>query len=386
MDCALPTLGLYLHVPFCRQKCVYCDFYSLSGAEGSMDAYVTALCAHLQQAAPAAAGRPVDSVYFGGGTPSYLGVRRLSAILNAVACFYSLTPEAEITLEANPDSLGDIAAVSALRRAGINRISLGMQSGDDNELAAIGRIHTHRQTAQAVETARSAGIDNLSLDLIYALPSQTMQRWDATLSAALALAPDHLSCYGLKVEPGTPLAASPARNLIPPEDLQADLYLYTAERLRQEGYQQYEISNFAKPGRESRHNLKYWTLGEYLGFGPGAHSDFGGRRFAWARSLPQYLTAAQSGRFTPSEENTLTKSDRAAEWLMLGLRTSHGLDPLLFRQNFSLDFQPFLPFLTQCRAAGYAAEKDARWSLTPTGFLLSNQIIAALLDTLAQQN
>ena len=365
-------LGLYIHVPFCKQKCVYCDFYSLPRREDQMDAYVSALRAQLAEAD--FSGYEADTVYFGGGTPSYLGPRRLTALLEAASAACSIAPGAEITLEANPDSAGDPDALSALRQAGFNRVSLGMQSADDGELRAIGRVHTMAQVRASADAVRRAGFDNLSLDLIYGLPGQSLPRWRENLSAAAALCPEHLSCYGLKAEPGTPLYAR--RDTLPGDGAQADMYLETVDFLESRGYRQYEISNFAKPGRESRHNLKYWTLGEYAGFGPGAHSDFRGRRYAWARDLEAYLR----GKPPLSEDQAMSPRDREAEWLMLSLRLVRGLDMAAWEERFRRPFAPFLPFLNRCEAAGYAAREEGSWRLTPRGFLVSNQIIGFLLD------
>ena len=365
-------LGLYIHVPFCKQKCVYCDFYSLPRREDQMDAYVSALRAQLAEAD--FSGYEAATVYFGGGTPSYLGPRRLTALLEAASAACSIAPGAEITLEANPDSAGDPDALSALRQAGFNRVSLGMQSADDGELRAIGRVHTMAQVRASADAVRRAGFDNLSLDLIYGLPGQSLPRWRENLSAAAALCPEHLSCYGLKAEPGTPLYAR--RDTLPGDGAQADMYLETVDFLESRGYRQYEISNFAKPGRESRHNLKYWTLGEYAGFGPGAHSDFRGRRYAWARDLEAYLR----GKPPLSEDQAMSPRDREAEWLMLSLRLVRGLDMAAWEERFRRPFAPFLPFLNRCEAAGYAAREEGRWRLTPRGFLVSNQIIGFLLD------
>ena len=365
-------LGLYIHVPFCKQKCVYCDFYSLPRREDQMDAYVSALRAQLAEAD--FSGYEADTVYFGGGTPSYLGPRRLTALLEAASAACSIAPGAEITLEANPDSAGDPDALSALRQAGFNRVSLGMQSADDGELRAIGRVHTMAQVRASADAVRRAGFDNLSLDLIYGLPGQSLPRWRENLSAAAALCPEHLSCYGLKAEPGTPLYAR--RDTLPGDGAQADMYLETVDFLESRGYRQYEISNFAKPGRESRHNLKYWTLGEYAGFGPGAHSDFRGRRYAWARDLEAYLR----GKPPLSEDQAMSPRDREAEWLMLSIRLVRGLDMAAWEERFRRPFAPFLPFLNRCEAAGYAAREEGRWRLTPRGFLVSNQIIGFLLD------
>ena len=429
----MKPLGLYLHIPFCKSKCAYCDFYSLPArSEDAMDAYTAALCRHLRSFAdlspissvssississhtphspipPSAtqAGNgnqyTVDTVYFGGGTPSYLGARRLLAIWETVAQNYPLSDSPEVTLEANPDSCGDW--LSDLRAAGFNRLSLGMQSADDRELREIGRIHTAAQTCQAVETARRAGFDNLSLDLIYGLPRQDMEIWQNSVRAAVRLEPEHLSCYGLKLEEGTPLYRRREQAPLPGDEEQAACYLWAVEELDRQGYRQYEISNFARPGRESRHNLKYWTLGQYAGFGPGAHSDFCGVRYAWARDLEGYCRG--TGGVPLSEYTPISHAERVREWVMLGLRTAAGLDSGEYERRFRTGntladcktenvseeyvpgevlaavppFDAFVPFLEQCRRAGYAVRLGNRWRLTPRGFLVSNQIIGRLLE------
>ena len=377
-------LGLYIHIPFCKQKCVYCDFYSLPHREDRMDDYTAALCAHLTETAPFAQGYQVDTIYFGGGTPSYLGVKRLAKIRKVIEKKYRVASDAEVTLEANPDSAGDWKALRALRKAGFNRLSLGMQSACDEELREIGRIHTMDQVRAAVEAARKAGIRNLSLDLIYGLPHQSLERWQENLSAAVDLAPEHLSCYGLKVEEGTPLYTRRETAGLPGDEAQADMYLYTVEFLKQHGYDQYEISNFAKPGFASRHNLKYWTLQEYAGFGPGAHSDFGGVRYAYEKDLEGYIRGVTEHAPMLSESERIPPLDRDTEWVMLGLRTVEGLDPKVFERNFRRRFSCFAPFLAQCEKADYAVEEDGRWHLTPRGFLVSNQVIGGMLDALAE--
>ena len=363
-------LGLYIHIPFCRSKCAYCDFYSLPSDEGRMDAYAAALISAMRRAAPRADEYTVDTVYFGGGTPSLMGAHRLAALLEAVLSSYSVEPDAEITFEANPESARSKAELRALRGAGFNRVSLGMQSADEGELRGVGRVHTAADTRAAVEAARAAGFDNLSLDLIYALPSQTRERWRDSLAAAVSLAPEHLSCYALKVEPGTPLHAMRDRVRIPDDDLQAEMYLDAADYLASHGFAQYEISNFARPRRESRHNLKYWTLGEYLGFGPGAHSDFGGRRFAAARDLDAFL----AGDPPLSEDAAIGERERAAERVMLGLRLTRGVPAETLRGAED--------FLRECAAHGLAELFGGCWRLTPRGFLVSNEIILRVLDSL----
>ena len=284
---------------------------------------------------------------------------------------YRVAPDAEITLEANPDSAQDLSALRRLRSAGFNRLSLGMQSADDAELARIGRIHTHTQTVRAVENARAAGFGELSLDLIYGLPEQTVARWQANLAAAVSLAPEHLSCYGLKVEEGTPLFAQRGRFTLPDDDAQADMYLYAADALARHGYGQYEISNFCRPGHESRHNSRYWALSEYLGFGPGAHSDFGGERFALARDLDAYL----AGRSVCSERSAPSPRERETERVMLALRTVRGLA--------ASSLPPAaVQVLEECRAHGLAVRRGESYALTPRGFLVSNSVIVRLLESM----
>ena len=376
-----PALGLYIHIPFCKAKCAYCDFYSLAHSEEKMDAYMAALLRHLEEVAPRAAGMQVDTVYFGGGTPSYLSAARLCRILQTVLRRYDVARDAEITLEANPDSAGDWKELRRLRRAGFNRLSLGVQSTDDALLRRIGRIHTYEQVQQAVTAARKAKFTDLSLDLIYGLPGQTMEDWQRTLADAVALGPEHLSCYGLKLEEGTPLWQQRQTLTLPDDDAQADMYLYTVAALGEMGYEQYEISNFAKPGKASRHNLKYWRMEEYAGFGPGAHSDFGGVRYGYVRDIDSYI----AGRLVLSESENDSTLARDYEYVMLSLRTAAGIDRQTFEKRYRQRFQPMEALFEQYEKAGLASRTEGGWRLTPKGFLVSNSIIAALQEALAQQ-
>lgn len=366
-------LGIYVHIPFCKSKCEYCDFYSLGGSRDrrTTDQYLQALADHIRETGRLAPDYTVDTVYFGGGTPSFFGAENLEKILDELQKRFHFGADPEITLEANPDSAQDISALRQLHDAGFDRLSLGMQSADDAELRRIGRVHTHAQTVRAVENARAAGFDNLSLDLIYGLPEQTMTRWQANLDAALALAPEHLSCYGLKVEEGTPLFAQRERFMLPDDDAQADMYLSAVRLLARQGYEQYEISNFCRPGRASRHNSRYWTLAEYLGFGPGAHSDFGGERFALARDLDAYL----AGHTVYSERSAPSARERETERVMLALRTTRGV---------AADTLPEAArrILRNCEAHGLAHLSGGFYALTPRGFLVSNAILVDLLETM----
>lgn len=374
-------LGLYIHIPFCRQKCAYCDFYSLAGCQERMEDYRRALTAHLAEAAPQAADLPVDTVYFGGGTPSFFGAQNLIALLKWVKKKYSVSREAEITLEANPDSV-DPKGLKLLRKAGFNRLSLGMQSADNAQLERLGRPHTFEQTHLAVLSARRAGFENLSLDLMYGLPGQDMESWQDTVEQALSLKPQHISAYALTLEAGTPLARRVEQGeVLPDDDAQAQFYLWAVRRLEQEGFEQYEISNFAQSGHASRHNMKYWQLEPYMGFGPGAHSDFGGHRYSYIRDLEGYVQGALHGGCLVDEDDPIPTRERSSEYLMLGLRTADGIDLERYQREYRMHPAPIAARMEDFQARGWAAEREkGRWRLTPEGFLLSNQLIGQLLE------
>ncbi|MBO5340365.1 MAG: radical SAM family heme chaperone HemW [Oscillospiraceae bacterium] len=380
---SVPTenkLGIYVHIPFCRSKCDYCDFYSLAGRETDMDAYQKALLAHIKETAPLARHMEVDSVYFGGGTPSYYGAKRLKSLLAALKKHFNIRRDAEITLEGNPDSV-DARSLSVVRRAGFNRLSLGVQSACDRQLCALHRPHNFQQTRDAVAAARKAKIKNLSLDLIYGLPGQDMASWQDTVEQVLALDPEHLSCYGLKVEEGTPLwARVNAGEVLPDDDLQADMYLWTVERLGQAGYEQYEISNFARPGMQSLHNLRYWLTRPYIGFGPGAHSDFGGRRYSFVRDLDGYISGVLNGSPIIDASDLIPDRERGGEYLMLRLRTTRGIEEWEYRRTYFMNFDPIEAHLLAYERQGWAVQEGSRWRLTPQGFLISNRLIGELMD------
>ena len=266
-------LGIYIHVPFCRSKCIYCDFYSLPTKDDKlMENYLSAICAHIKETGALAPNHRVDTIYFGGGTPTFFGAEGMATILTAVRRSFDVANDAEITFEANPDSASE-HLLRRLKAEGFNRVSLGVQTDDDELLKKLGRPHDYAQVMSAVKRIRKAGFRNLSLDLMYGLPGQTLPAWKSTLENVLSLNPDHISCYGLKVEEGTPLHKIKDMAQLPDDDLQADMYMAATDILRSRGYRQYEISNFAKKGRVSKHNIKYWNGEEYLGFGPDASSD-----------------------------------------------------------------------------------------------------------------
>ena len=374
------SLGLYIHVPFCRSKCQYCDFYSVTTKDDKlMDQYLDAICDHIKEAGALAPNYKVDTIYFGGGTPSFFGAEGMAIILTTIRRHFDVDTAAEITFEANPDSVND-RLLHRLYAEGFNRVSLGIQTDNDETLKKLGRPHTYAQAVNAYQRIRKAGFRNVSVDLMYGLPGQTLRTWQETLDNVLKLLPEHISCYGLKVEEGTPLYEYKDAANLPDDDLQADMYLAASEMLRSRGYRQYEISNFCRKGLYSRHNMKYWTGGEYLGFGPSASSDFAGKRFTLSRDLTTYIQGIRDGGEVMDEVQDIPLRERAGEYLMLRLRTSQGIAADEYERLFLLPFEPLAEVLSKHRAFGYTGINDeGRWHLTPKGYLLSNTIISDLL-------
>ena len=363
-------LGLYLHIPFCVKKCAYCDFYSVTDAD-LMKSYVSALLTHIREYGRTCSGYTVDTVYIGGGTPTCLGPKYLGRILQEVRNKFPLADDAEITVECNPEST-DKKVLDAMKKHGVNRLSFGVQSAQEDELKRIGRIHTFAQAKAAVDLAREKGFDNISLDLMYGLPGQTQEKFLDSVEQCLALGPKHLSCYGLKLEPATPMGRE--NPVLPDDDAQADLYLALCGRLRRAGFDHYEISNWARPGRASRHNSRYWTLSDYLGLGPGAHSYLAGRRFFYPASLAAFCGDAQ-----PVQEDAVPGFAPHGEYLMLRLRTADGVDTADFARRFGRSFAPYAAHLRALEKPGLAARTPSGWRLTEAGFLVSNLIINDVL-------
>ena len=367
-------LELYLHIPFCRQKCRYCDFYSAPGARGVPQSYVDALLRELAKNT-----RRPDTLYFGGGTPSFFGADGLAVILTTIRRNFDVVPDAEISVECNPDSVSD-RLLHRLYAEGFNRVSLGVQSDDDEILKKLGRPHTYAQAATAYQRIRKAGFRNVSIDLMYGLPGQDLQDWQETLDNVLRLNPEHVSCYALKIEEGTPFYDYKEMLNLPDDETQADMYLAAVEALRSRGFRQYEISNFARKGLYSRHNMKYWTGGEYLGFGPSASSDFAGKRFTMVRDLQAYIQGIQTGGNIMEDVQEIPLRERAGEYLMLRLRTTAGILAEEYERTFMLPFKPLEEVLLKHRVYYQTAQgEDGRWYLTPRGFLVSNDIISDLL-------
>ncbi len=373
-------LGIYIHVPFCRSKCQYCDFYSLTDKNNKlMDSYLKAICAHIKESGALAPKYRVDTIYFGGGTPTFFGAEGMATIMNAIRKSFHVSHRAEITFEANPDSVS-YWMLRRLKNEGFNRVSLGIQCDDDEILKKLGRPHNYEQAEKAVKTIRRAGFKNLSLDLMYGLPGQTLEGWAKTLNHVLELDPDHMSCYGLKLEEGTPMYECRDIFDLPDDDLQADMYLTAIEILRKKGYRQYEISNFAKREMASRHNLKYWQGGEYLGFGPDASSDFAGKRFSIVRSLEGYIDGILNHGTVLREYQEIPARERAGEYLMLRLRTTMGISKDEYERRFLLSFDPLEEVLQRAASRNLAiSNTHGHWRLTTEGFLVSNSVLSDLL-------
>jgi oxygen-independent coproporphyrinogen-3 oxidase len=373
-------LGIYIHVPFCRSKCVYCDFYSVTNKDDKLlDAYLNAICTHIKETGPLAPNYHVDTIYFGGGTPSFFGADGMIAILTAIRKSFHVDLRAEITFEANPDSISP-RLLRRLKSEGFNRVSLGVQCDNDEILKKLGRPHNFEQVVNAVKRIRRAGYKNLSLDLIYGLPGQTLESWEKTLENVIALKPEHMSCYGLKVEEGTPLYQYQEYMDLPDDDTQADMYLSAVNILRRNGFRQYEISNFAQRGYPSAHNLKYWMGGEYLGFGPDASSDFAGKRFSVVRDLQSYIDGILHGGQVLRDVQEIPQRERAGEYLMTRLRTTTGIYKEEYENSFLLPFEPLEDVLRSASERRHAyTDGKGRWRLTPEGFLVSNSIISDLL-------
>jgi len=373
-------LGIYIHIPFCRSRCLYCDFYSTSGrGENDMTRYEQALRRHIREYAKQLDGYVIDTVYFGGGTPSCFGASRLIAVLDELKRSGHVSLDAEITLEANPESV-DKAELMRLRRAGFNRISIGVQSASDKALRELGRVHSYNDSVTAVETARAAGFLNVSVDVMYGLPSQTTEEWSNSLMAIIGLKPDHISCYGLKIEEGTPFYIFRDSPFLPDDDKQADMYLYAVDILARFGYKQYEVSNFARRGRESRHNIKYWMSDEYIGFGASAHSYLGGVRYSYFSDLERYIDGINDGSGVIDNSEEIDGSELAAEYLMLRLRTVWGISSEEYNAIYKSGMKRVLELLTSYEERGWTRFRDGRWRFTPEGFLLSNTLIGELLD------
>lgn len=363
------SIGLYIHIPFCKHKCPYCDFFSGNADENAFDNYVIELKDKIKYWSEKSK-RDVATVYFGGGTPSVLGADRLCDILDFIKSNFNIQNNAEITVEVNPDSAKTID-FEKMYACGFNRISMGMQTAVEDELRLLGRIHSIDDAKTSVERAKSAGFNNISLDLMMGIPNQTIESLEKSISFCADCKVTHISSYILKIEENTPFYKVQNKLKLADDDMQAEMYLKAVEMLDSLGYKQYEISNFAKQGYESRHNTNYWRCGEYIGIGPSAHSFFEGKRFFYSRNMDDFNNNKLSFEGTGGDEE---------EFIMLSLRLKSGLNYYEFEEKFGYTLPSYIiKKAKEYEKYGYTNVTDKSISFTPKGFLVSNSIISELI-------
>ncbi len=396
-------LGLYIHIPFCHAKCAYCDFYSKSGMSDEMMArYVDAVLLQMEDYSPAAAGYTVDSVFIGGGTPTVLPVGCMSDLIEGIHRRFNVARGAEFTLEANPATVST-ASLAKYKKLGVNRLSIGLQSANADELSALSRIHSLDDFEASYKAARSVGFDNINVDLMYGIPLQTADSFSRSLDYVTSFSPEHLSVYGLKIEEGTPFARAKDTLMLPDEDTEADMYLDCIRYLEVKGYNHYEISNFARRGYECRHNLKYWNCSEYLGLGCAAHSYFSGMRFSMKRDLSLYIESMEAdigknaglggdgislnaaGKISSGspvdEMYRISDNERVGEYIMLRLRLSDGVSATEFEKRFGINFDGLYGRKLKLYIDnGFMKYDGDRYYFTPKGMYVSNYILSAILD------
>ena len=384
-------LGLYLHIPFCKSKCAYCDFYSSDKivcrgrkTPEEMKLYCTALKNNMRIISERTTQYNVDTVFIGGGTPTALPEKLLLDIVKEVERDFYLDEECEFTVEMNP-ATADAHLLKKLRKAGVNRLSIGLQSAHNHELAALSRIHTAGDFTECFQMAREAGFDNINIDVMYGIPEQTKSSFMETLEFVTAMKPEHISMYNLRIEDGTPFGEKKHMLPLPDEDTECEMYFDGIAFLASRGYHQYEISNFARDGYECRHNLRYWLGEEYIGCGPAAHSYFGGRRFSLRRSFAQYCKLLETkGTSIPSslldESYVIDRREEVAEYLMLRLRLAKGISAEDFKARFGADFDEiFGKKLAIYIKNGLMTHENGHYAFTPQGMFVSNEILSRII-------
>lgn len=381
------TLGIYLHIPFCKRKCAYCDFYSVETDKNEklMKPYTRAAVHHLQTVSERTTQYNIDTVYFGGGTPTALDSKCLTTLVKEISNSFYLAEHTEFTIEMNPGT-ADLKLLKQLRRHGVNRLSIGAQSANNEELAALSRIHSVQDISTAFRLAREADFQNINIDVMYGLPGQTMDSFRETLQYIISLRPEHISLYGLKIEEGTPFSQRKDALALPDEETEYNMYTEAITLLSEKGWDQYEISNFARKGYQCRHNLKYWNCEEYIGCGPGSHSCFGGVRYSIQKSLPIYLKAlGEKSRTIPSyvldENYTVNEAERESEYIMLRMRLTEGIDCEEYMALFGKDFgAQYGEKLDEYIAGGFISHTGTKYAFTVKGMYVSNYILSSMLS------
>lgn len=369
-------LELYVHIPFCVRKCQYCDFLSGPSDEETKDRYIEALLKEIR-AAEHTEDYEIVSVFIGGGTPSALKAEAIASIMSTLQEQFFFCEDAEVTIEANPGTV-DLEKLTIYRNVGINRLSLGLQSTDAEELKLLGRIHSYEEFLKSYEWAREAGFSNINIDLMFAIPGQTGEAWRQHLYQVAELNPEHISAYSLIIEEGTPFAE---QNLdLPDEDTEYQMYEDTAEILERYGYRQYEISNYAKQGYMCRHNAGYWQRREYLGFGLGASSLYRGMRFSNTRRMQEYLKESRNPDQIRKDVTVLSRNEQIEEFMFLGLRMTEGISEKKFEENFNVRLMDIYgDILQKYEETGFMEHIETKWRLTRKGIHVSNHILADFL-------
>ena len=376
-------LGIYVHIPFCKSKCGYCDFCSHTPKENEIDRYLNALMLNIQDFSGAAEGYTVDTIFIGGGTPTLLSKKQMKELVECIRTSFKIEKGAEFTVEANPGTV-DKRYLTALVNMGINRISFGLQSASDTELRALGRIHTRDEFSESFKAARAAGFKNINVDLMYGIPHQTKESFDRTLAFVKSLSPEHISVYGLKIEEGTPFFEKQDTLPLPDEEAEYKMYREADKTLTDAGYKHYEISNYARRGFESKHNMRYWLDELYLGFGVSAHSYFGGQRYAYTDDIEAYIREMEHPTKMEnilSECTTINVYTKETEYVMLRLRLFDGLCLSEYRKEFDRDFiskygKALEPFID----GGFMKLSSDSIAFTVKGMYVSNYILSELLD------
>lgn len=374
-------LGLYIHIPFCARKCEYCDFLSWSAGEEEREQYVEALLLEIESYREFAKGYRVSTVFIGGGTPSVLLPKQMERILQKVYEVFELEKRPEITIEINPGTVNE-EKLQCYKENGVNRLSMGLQSVNNEKLRLLGRIHTYQDFVGSYELARKVGFDNISLDLISSIPGQTLQDWKKELETATAQKPEHISVYQLIIEEGTPFYEKYAEHpeLLPDEEISREIYLWTGKFLKEAGYEQYEISNYTKSGKESRHNLKYWERGDYLGLGLGAASMVRNIRMSNTKDMKTYLERCTQPKTMREDVQFLEEPRQMEEFMFLGLRKTRGVSKKEFRCTFGREMDMvYEKALHKCLENGMLLEHKDRIFLSEEGTLLSNMVLSEFL-------
>jgi oxygen-independent coproporphyrinogen-3 oxidase len=367
--------GIYLHIPFCHSKCPYCDFFSVEKDDDLINEFCDAILNEIHLLSKTKwKDRVYNTIYFGGGTPPLIGAANIESIITALRGTFNISPRSEITIEANPESV-DADFFRDIKQANVNRVSIGVQSFNDDVLKTLGRIHDASKAGEAIDMAKAAGFERLSIDLIFGVPNQTIESWENTLWETVNKNPVHVSAYGLTIEKGTPFDKMIGKGelLVPDSDIQAEMYQLMCKILADAGFKRYEVSNFAKFGYESQHNIKYWRDDKYLGLGPSAHSYDGETRCSNYKNLDKYITSIKKGKTPVNFKEKLTEEQRAEERLLLGLRLAEGIDYNIVKNIINEDA------LAEMKEQGYITKKINNLMLTDTGFLVADDVIVKLL-------